>query len=115
MNIGIPKKSYGQYYNISSSKIHMIWREHSLKLAIKLCLDVLKTLMLSPLAIFSANKIQSNIIPLYDVRIWDRKFELEAKLRFDNKRKRKLEREVVGHMDLNFFHYNLDVSYIMHY
>ena len=108
-------KSYGQYYYISTSKTRMIWREHSLKLAIKLCLDVLKTFMLSPLAIFITNKIQSNIIPLYDVRIWDRKFELEAKLRFVNKRKRKLEKEVAGHMDLNFFHYNLDVSYNMHY
>ena len=40
---------------------------------------------------------------------------LEAKLHFDNRKKRKLEREFAGHTDLNFVHYNLDVSYSMYY
>ena len=84
-----------------------------IKLTIKLCLDVSQSFLLSPLAIFNTNKIQSNIIPLYDIRIWETKFA--AKLRSVNKRKRKLEREVAGHTDLNFFHYNLDASYNIHY
>ena len=40
---------------------------------------------------------------------------LEAKLHFDNRKKRKLEREFAGHTDLNFVHYNLDVSYSMYH